>query len=255
MSFRALLSAVGLLTRVPVRLGTDDGRSPAGRAVAFFPVAGAVIGVVLLGLALLGRQMTAVGAHPLLPGALLVAAWAALTGGLHLDGWADCCDALFVPATREKRLAILKDPHLGSFGTIGLVLLLLVKASAAGELVCTSLAGNGSRLLLLLAVAPVVARWVMALALATYPLAKTSGMAAFFRQGLTWREPVLATLFTAVLVLPLGWDGLFLVSAAWSATALVAHLALERLGGLTGDVYGAIVELAETTVLTLACWR
>ncbi|MGQ9768558.1 MAG: adenosylcobinamide-GDP ribazoletransferase, partial [Anaerolineae bacterium] len=110
-----LLRAVGLLTVLPVRVPADDAAAP-GRAMAFYPLVGALIGGLLGAAAwLLGRAGLAKAA-PLLPAALILAAWAGFTGALHLDGWADCCDALFVPVSRERRLEIMKDPRLGGFG-------------------------------------------------------------------------------------------------------------------------------------------
>src|SRR5512135_1650336 len=107
----SLLQALGLLTALPVHTPRDAGLEAApGRAMWAYPLAGALIGLGLLLLAAcLDLTGLARGALPL-AAALLLAAWCALTGALHLDGWADCCDALFVPAGRERRLEILRDP-------------------------------------------------------------------------------------------------------------------------------------------------
>jgi adenosylcobinamide-GDP ribazoletransferase len=129
------LRALSLLTRLPVRARWDDDLLP-GRAMAAYPLVGAVIGTLLVGLGWLltagiGRLQevaggSGVGLSPLLTAALILVAWAALTGMLHLDGWADCCDALVAPLSRERRLEVMKDPRLGSFGGAGLILLLIV---------------------------------------------------------------------------------------------------------------------------------
>ena len=170
---------------------------------------------------------------------------------LHLDGWADCCDALFVPLSRERRLEVMKDPRLGSFGGAGLILLLLVKLAAVAEVLAPTtdrpLAG-----LLPLLVVPVLGRWAVVIAAASFPLARPDGMGASFRRGLGRREVILATLTTAVACLLMGWGGLVLWAAAVLALLGMARLATARLGGLTGDVYGAIVELTETVAL-VAC--
>ena len=242
-----LWRAVGLLTILPVRL-PEEGQAPPGRAMAFYPLVGAAIGGVLAGLAWLFGQAGWTETAPLLPAALLLAVWTVLTGALHLDGWADCCDALFVPASRERRLEIMKDPRLGSFGAVGLGLLLLVKLAA--------LQGSMARPYAPLAFVaiPAVARWALVVAAATYPSARPGGMGDHFRRGLGRRETVAATIITLAATSPGLWRGALLWAAAGLALLALADLARSRLGGLTGDVYGAIVELAETLALVLACF-
>jgi adenosylcobinamide-GDP ribazoletransferase len=244
------LRAIALLTVLPVRPPWDE-RTVPGRAMAFYPLVGALIGSALAGLAYLLSLSRLPAAAPLLPAALILAAWAGITGGLHLDGWADCCDALFVPASRERRLEILHDPRLGSFGGIGLAVLLIVKLAAV-----QGIASSPARLLALVVV-PAAARGSLVIAARAFPLARPEGLAAHFRQGLGAREVSIAML-TAVLVAALvsarmGWHGLIPLIAAPVAMLAMARLATARLGGLTGDVYGAIVELAETAALVAVC--
>ncbi len=241
-----LLRAVGLLTVLPVRTLTDEVASP-GRAMAFYPLVGGLIGGLLAGLAwLLGRAGLAEIA-PLLPPALILAAWAGLTGALHLDGWADCCDALFVPVSRERRLEIMKDPRLGGFGAAGLILLLLVKLAALDGVLRSPTA------LLILVAAPALARWAAVIAARAYPSARPGGMGDYFRRGVGRRELLIATITAAVVAASLLWRGALLWGAASLALLALAGLARARLGGLTGDVYGAIIELAETAALAAGC--
>jgi adenosylcobinamide-GDP ribazoletransferase len=244
------LRAIGFLTVLPVRPRWDEHTAP-GRAMAFYPLTGALIGGGLAGLTyLLGMSRLPLTA-PLLPAALILAAWVGITGGLHLDGWADCCDALFVPASRERRLEILRDPRLGSFGGIGLASLLIVKLAAI-----QGIAALPERWLLLLVIPP-TARWALVIAARAFPLARPDGMAASYRKGLGTRELVIATvtalLVTALLFALTGWHALIPIAVAPLVMLVMARLAIGRLGGLTGDVYGAIVELAETTALVAAC--
>ncbi len=240
-----LLGAVGLLTVLPVRLTENELAKP-GRAMAFYPPVGGLIGGLLAGLAWLLGLAGLAEAAPLLPPALILAVWAGLTGALHLDGWADCCDALFVPVSRERRLEIMKDPRLGGFGAVGLVLLLIVKLAALDGVLRSPAA------LLTLVAVPALARWAVVIAAKAYPSARPGGMGDYFRRGLGRRELLLATVFAVALAAPLGWRGLILWVAAGLALLGLARLACSRLGGLTGDVYGAIVELAETAALVVA---
>lgn len=239
------LRALGLLTILPVRVAPDDGAAP-GRAMAFYPLAGVVIGAILAGIAWLLQQVY--GAHEggLLPAALLLASWATLTGALHLDGWADCCDALFVPVSRERRLEIMKDPRLGGFGAVGLVLLLLVKLAALQGIAAGPIA------LPVLVAIPALARWTAVVAARGYPSARPGGMGDYFRRGLGRREVLFATATAVVAAAPLLWRGALLFAVAGVALLALARLARARLGGLTGDVYGAIIELAETAALVAA---
>lgn len=244
------LRALSLLTVIPVRVTWDDS-VVAARTVGWFPLVGAVIGALVWAAALGLAQLGALHAVPMLPGILLVTFWAALTGGLHLDGWADCSDALFASASKEKRLQIMKDPHLGSFGVTGLVLLLLLKIGSVQGVFASP--GKTAYALVPLFLAPVLGRWAIAVAAWRYPLAKQEGMAARFHQGLGVREVALATTLAALAVVPFGLRGLVLLASALIAMLLYCRLAMSRLGGVTGDVYGATVEWVETVVLVAAC--
>ena len=239
-----LLRAIGLLTILPVRVSPDDG-APPGRAMALYPLVGALIGVLLGGLTWLLRLTGLAATAPLLPAALILAAWAALTGALHLDGWADCCDALFVPVSRERRLEIMKDPRLGGFGAVGLILLLMVKLAALQGVI-----GSAHAIPALIAI-PALARWAAVVAAKAYPSARPGGMGDYFRRGLGRRELLIATVIAAAAAALLLWQGALLWAAAALALLALASLAQARLGGLTGDVYGAVIELAETAALVV----
>lgn len=212
-----------------------------GRSMAWFPLVGLIIGAML---ALFDFLLTR-----LLPGlpatALLLAAWVAITGGLHLDGFIDCCDGLLVARPAEQRLEIMKDSRVGAFGVIGGTCLLLVKFSALAAL------APGDRVGALLVV-PVLSRWAMVWAAWRYPLARSDGFAAWFRQGLAWPHALVAgstALLVAVLVGRLG--GLASFAAVWLFAIAFAAWVQRRIPGLTGDVYGALNELAEIVGLLL----
>jgi adenosylcobinamide-GDP ribazoletransferase len=238
MSF---LIAWQLLTSIP--LGRRDmAIQDPGRSMIWFPLVGLIIGAVLAGLDFLLASVL-----PDLPAtALLLAAWVAITGGLHLDGFVDCCDGLLVAKPAEQRLAIMKDSRVGAFGLIGAICLLLVKFSALAAL------APGDRPGWLLVV-PTLSRWTMVWAAWRYPLARPDGFAAWFRQGLNWPQVVVAGI-TALLVAPLlgGLAGLATFAAVWLFSMLLALWVQRRIPGLTGDVYGAINELTEMVGLLLA---
>lgn len=232
------LKALSLMTTVPCRPRWDDG-APDGRAMAWYPVVGLVVGLPPAAVWLLLRG--AGPRHELLAGALVLLSWVVITGALHLDGWSDCCDGLLASVGRERRLEILKDPRLGSFGGTGLVLLLLLKLAAIRAL------GGVAALL----VAPVLARWVVVLLARTWPSARPGGLGDRMREGLGARELGSATVTALFVALAAGPLGVLAVPAALAAGLGFARFAAGRLGGLTGDCYGASIELVELVVLLL----
>jgi adenosylcobinamide-GDP ribazoletransferase len=227
-----LRTALGLLTILP--LGANGQVS--GRAFAFYPFVGALIGTVLVG----ARILFQLGLPDLVVSALLVLVWVVLTGALHLDGFADSCDALFAATTRERRLEILHDVHLGAFGAASLILLLITKFAAVASL----------RTCAPLFLAPILGRWAMVYA-ATYPPARAEGMAVLFRAGLTRRVILAATVVAASLTALCGGFGLVAFVTAFALATLLARFATARVGGLTGDVYGMICECVEVAIMVL----
>ncbi len=244
--------ALGFLTAIPVRAGSpapDD----LGRAAAWFPVVGLLFGAILFAAQ---AVLSAVFPSPLAAG-LVVAFWAALTGGLHLDGLADCCDGLFASAPPERRLEIMRDSGLGAFGGIGLALFLILKVASVAALLSTPLAplhisrftfyGLRSAFYALL-FAPTLARWLILL-VARLPAARPGGLGATFAEGLSPMALIAGAVFPAMLVVLGGWQAVIAAVAAGLVVLGAARFARARLGGVTGDVLGLSVELAELAAL------
>jgi len=239
-----ILCAFSLLTILPIPFGWLDAKRTPARAMAAYPFVGLVLG----GLLMLAYWVFQAILPPLVSTALIVVTWAVLTGGLHLDGWADCCDALPATVSRERRLEILQDPRLGSFGGIGLVLLLMCKFAAVASLP----PGNAAQVAALI-LAPTLGRWAIVNVAAVFPLARPDGMAAHFRAGLSRRELIWVALTVALVCGAAGWGGLMAFVATVLTAVLMGRWATSCLGGVTGDVYGAACELVEVVVLVLAC--
>ena len=237
---RSFLAAMRFLTILPL-LGAHHLRDEDwGRATAWYPAAGLVLGLILAGLDYCLRWLWPMPVSAV----LLLAAWVGLTGALHLDGFVDCCDALLAPVSRERRLEILRDVHVGAFGVTGAVLLLLVKYAALVTL------PDSARLPALILV-PVLARWAMAGTLLVYPYARSGqGLGRRAKTGAGRWQLLMATA-TALLVsalagwLGLGWVAWLLLGLVFLCALLLAQWLRSRLGGLTGDTYGAICEVAE----------
>ena len=233
---RSLRNAFGLMTTLPFTLPNDWSAGDSGRASVWYPLVGLVIGA-LTWLAWKGSMWFF---PPLVAGMLTLLAWVALTGGLHLDGLADCCDGLLASASVERRLEIMKDPHLGAFGVIGLITVLLLKGATLVTLTPATSFG------ILLAAS--LARWCI-LPAGLLPLARPSGMGADFSSGLQRSFIYIGAVWPMGLALVLGTRGGLSLLAGLAAAALVLWLAKSRIGGVTGDVFGMIVEVVEIAVL------
>jgi adenosylcobinamide-GDP ribazoletransferase len=239
--------ALGFLTAIPVRAPASRA-GDLGRAAAWFPVIGLLLGLVLSLAQWLFQRLFS----PTLSGALLVALWALLTGGLHLDGLADCGDGLLASATRERRLEMMRDPRLGAFGGLVLILFLILKVTAAAALPGRPLFSLGLPVAWLpvgpLVVATVCARWLVLL-VARQRGARPDGLGADFALGLGPAGFIAAGLVTAVVTVLGGPRALVAVAAAHLLAWLVVRVAHSRLGGITGDVLGLALELSELTIL------
>jgi adenosylcobinamide-GDP ribazoletransferase len=241
---KGLVLAARFLTIVPVPGWPDAGSLPPGRAAAWFPVVGLGLGVVVVSV-----DRLAAAVFPALLAALLtITAWKLLTGGLHLDGLADCLDALG-GRTPADRLRIMRDSRIGAFGALGLIVFLLLELAALAELAA------GARWGALLA-APVVGRAMPALIARLFAPARADGHGAAFREALPgWAAPLGLAVATLAAVAALGGPGLAAVGVATLLSLAAAAFLARRLAGVTGDVLGATVELAELGVLlTVSAW-
>ena len=235
---RSLRIAFGLMTTLPVSLPDDWLAGDSGRASLWYPVVGLVIGAITW-LAWKGATLVF---PPLVTAIVTLVVWVVLSGGLHLDGLADCCDGLFVSAPRERRLEIMKDPHIGAFGVIGLILVLFLKAAALSSLAPVSSPG--------VLLAATLARWCI-LPAGLLPLARPSGMGADFAVGFRRSFTVWGAIVPLSIAIALGLRGVLSGFAGMGAAALVLGLAKSRIGGVTGDVFGMVVEIVEVVVLTV----
>src|ERR687884_1416998 len=175
---RDLITALCFLTRLPLPAlscwQSAHMRGPA-EAMATFPLAGLVLGALLVGL----DRLLNLTAFPLATRSiLLVVALVALTGGLHLDGLMDTCDGLIGGHNAQQRLNIMRDSHVGSYGVLGSMCVVLLKVGALGAV------PNSARVLALL-LAPMLGRWSLVLAAALFPPPRPRGVGAAFRAGVT----------------------------------------------------------------------
>jgi len=233
---RTLRTAFGLMTTLPIRLPDGWSAGDSGRAAVWYPFVGLVIGA----LAWLVWRGSNLIFPPWVAGVVTLIVWVALTGGLHLDGLADCCDGLLVSASVERRLQIMKDPHIGTFGVTGLILLLLLKAAALASFT------QASSFSILLAAS--LARFCI-LPTGLLRQARPSGMGADFAAGFRRSFIVWGAVIPVVIAALLGIRGVVAFLAGLVAFLLVVLFARSRIGGVTGDVFGMTVEIVEAAVL------
>jgi adenosylcobinamide-GDP ribazoletransferase len=242
---RAFRVALEFLTIIPLpaRLGGGAATEADLAAARYaFPIVGLAIGFAL---ASLSGALSSAHAAPLLASFVLVAAGTAITGGLHLDGLADSSDGLFLFGDADRRLTVMRDPHVGSFGLLAIVLTILGKFAALAPLM-------GRRRALALLGAAAVSRTLILVAAGLAPYARRQGTGKAFIEATT----VIDSLWSVVAALALGAllageDGLIASAAALVVAWSVTHIANQRLGGVTGDILGAVVELAELAYLVI----
>ncbi|MEV1333060.1 adenosylcobinamide-GDP ribazoletransferase [Micromonospora costi] len=234
--------ALTTFTTLPVRAGRID-RPVAGAAMALAPAVGALLGGLLAGVLLL----LAAAAPPLLAGGVTVGAAALLTRGLHLDGLADTVDALGSYRSGPAALEIMKKPDVGPFGVVALVVILLVQAAALAEL-----AGRSWPACLAAVVAATAAgRLGVTLACRRgVPAARPDGLGALVAGTVGPVAPAVGAVGVALVAVAAvpgrPWQGPLAVGVAVAvAVALLTHV-VRRLGGITGDVLGATVEVVTT---------
>jgi adenosylcobinamide-GDP ribazoletransferase len=215
------------------------------RAAVWFPLVGLVVGGAMAG------ARWAAGLVLPAPAAtvLALAAAVAVTGAMHEDGLADTADALGAHTTRERRLEILRDPRLGTFGVLAIAFMVLFPFAVLSGLG----AGDFARAAV---AAHVLGRWSILPQTRLVGPARADGAGALVRAGSG--ATVVATVGSAGVALAAGggWPGLAALGAAAAVTAAGAWCARSVLGGVTGDTLGAVTKLVELAVYAslVACW-
>ena len=234
----AITAAIRFLTVVPARGGEWSARS-ARRSVAWFPVVGLGIGGAVAAVNWAARL-----AIPDLPAAALaLAAGVVLTGALHLDGLADTFDGLLGGKEPERRLEIMKDPSIGVFGVAAVALVLIAKWGGISSLPDA----NGW---VAIALAAMAGRFAAVAAMAAFRYKDGEGLGTPFQGAGRISYVTAAVLAVALAVVLAGPLGLAALACAAAIGLAVSAFAARRLGGgVTGDVYGAAIELAEVSAL------
>lgn len=241
---KKFLNAFRFMTIIPLPGPKHADLSEAGRAAAFFPVVGLVLGLLLWGGAVLSGILWSVPVTAV----IVTALWLILTAGLHADGLADLADGLGGGWDIESRLRIMKDSAVGTYGALALGILLLLKAVFIFEL-----AGSAQDFLLMysaLVFVPAGGRCVQVLSIRIFASAKKEGFGVVFKSGVRSIDAVAAVIITLVAGTAVwGLAAAVLTVAAVLFMLVAGGYISRRLGGLNGDSYGAICELSELFLL------
>jgi adenosylcobinamide-GDP ribazoletransferase len=243
-NFTSLLAAIAFYTccPIPANLQLDF-----ARIARWAPLIGVLLGG---GLGLIDSGLEWLEMPELIRSSLIVAIWLWWTGGLHLDGAMDTADGLAVQDP-DRRLTVMSDSVTGAFGAMVAVIIILLKAAALSAIAT-------EKIWVLMLVAG-WSRWGQVLAIALYPYLKAEGKGAFHRQGMKLPQDVLVGMVVLLAVTgfqiyiqPQNWLVLGLRSLAGGGVAVLMGYYFDRkLGGHTGDTYGAVVEWSETLLLCL----
>lgn len=232
----SFLLAFQLLTIIPVTHTFVASDKQLGYSCLFYPFIGLMIGGLLVIFSLL---ITSLPIH--IQAALLLMLWVLVTGGLHLDGLADCADAWVGGlSSKQRSMEIMKDPASGPIAVVVLVLVLLLKWSIIAYIL-------EQQTLMILLITPLLGRVsILLLMLATHYI-RSEGMAEVLVKNLPRSKVQIISLIC--LLLSLYYVNFLAIAFMLMILYLIAYQAKKRIGGVTGDVYGAAVELVELSVL------
>lgn len=237
-----LLIALQFLTIIPVKI--KDIHKPRPHSLIYFPIIGLLLGLILI---VVSKLLTIFGFQQFIVNVILVILLIILTGGIHLDGLADTCDAFLSRKTKDEMLKIMQEPHIGVMGVLSIISILFLKIAFLSSV---NLILKHTALLLMC----ILSRWSLVLAMFLFPYARKEGKAKIFIQGITFKIFSLATIIGVILAV-LIWQikGIIIVLITGAIAYLIGKFINRKLNGITGDTLGAMNELIEVIVLFSIC--
>lgn len=240
----SIVVAFQFLTRLYLPINVEWDTANLRRSVMWFGLVGAFIGAILAGAMTLFNRFDLI---PAVAAIIILIIWIFITGGMHIDGISDMADGFFSMRDKEKTLEIMKDSHVGAFGVITIVFLLLIKFEMLKEFIIIE---KNEWLLIL---PPTIARIAAGLVLSFYETTKKSGLGYTFHSSdprIFWAIGFIVTLIISSI---LNIKSLIFIGIAILASNLMALWAKKKIGGLNGDIYGAIVETVEVIGMVFIC--
>ena len=238
--YTQLLLAAILLTRLPLPRLAKQHFSHGNKAVWAYPLVGLLVGTLA---ALAGTTALGLGLPPVAAAGLALAVLMLSTGAMHEDGLADLFDGFWGGQTPARRLEIMRDSQIGSYGVLALLLVTGLRWSALAALLPTGLAP--------LIAAATLSRAMMPLLMLTLPHARRDGLSHSVGQPGAGAVALALLIGVLMAMLCTGWVGFLASLAAILTTAAIGILAHRRIGGQTGDVLGAAQQLSETAILLI----
>lgn len=240
----SIVVAFQFLTRLYLPINVEWDTANLRRSLMWFGLVGAFIGVILAGAMTLFNRLDLI---PAVAAIIILLIWIFITGGMHIDGISDMADGFFSMRDKEKTLEIMKDSHVGAFGVITIVFLLLIKFEMLKEFIIIE------KNVWLFILPPTIARIAAGLVLSFYETTKKSGLGYTFHSSdprIFWAIGFIVTLIISSI---LNIKSLIFIGIAILASNLMALWAKKKIGGLNGDIYGAIVETVEVMGMVFIC--
>ncbi len=240
---KSFLTALTFLTIFPVGKKLKIQEKELAKSAAYFPLAGALIGLLLAAVDFILKPFFPNSIVNLLTLITLIL----ITGALHLDGFMDSVDGLFSGKDKNGILEIMRDSRIGAFAVVAVIFLLLLKLSFLSEI-------QPDIYYQILILMPALSRWAAVYSAWQYPYArKTGGLGKPFAELVGIKELIKATFFMAILTgLLLQLNGIIIWLAVFTVLFLLARQINKKIGGMTGDTYGAIIEISEVVILISA---
>ncbi|MHB8841728.1 MAG: adenosylcobinamide-GDP ribazoletransferase [Candidatus Aquicultor sp.] len=240
---KAFRFALSFLTILPGGIRGEVEERVFGDSIKYFAVVGAILGLLLAGVHLLIATRVAQPAASI----IVVASLVALTRAFHVDALADTFDGLFGGRDKEHMLAIMKDSRVGSFGVAAIVVAFALKFSLLAATPAALTVGT-------LIAFPVLGRWAAAIATSTQPSARPGvGLGSLFAERARPWELILSSAIAFAIVGVALWTrpvaALAAVGIAGAFLVIYVYLVKRKIGGMTGDTLGALIELTEIAVL------
>ena len=235
---KKFLIALQFLTIIPFKIKGKVDDNDLGKSLIYFPIVGLLIGLFLVGITYISASLP-----PLVASALILIAWVIITGGIHLDGFADTCDGFYGNRRKEDILRIMRDSRVGTMGAVGVALILLFKFAVLSSI-------RSGDLWKVLIIAVVFARWSQAFACATSKYARDEGKAKYFIEYARKGDIFIGAVFTLLLNwFLMGIRGVILFVITLAVVSIFIRYAKRKIGGMTGDTVGAANEIAEAASL------
>lgn len=239
---KSFLIALKFLTIFPLAKELELQEETLAKSAKYFPLIGILIGSILVGVYFLFSFIF----PPIIVSVIILISLTWITRGFHLDGFIDTVDGLFGGMDKDERLKIMKDVQIGSFGVIALVSLLLLKFTLILELSSQKLFP------LVLILTPGFSRWSMVLSMPLYFYPRNKGTGSFTKL-VKKRDVLIASIIMFIFAIGLlRLEGLILLFSAFIFMLLITQLISRKIGGMTGDTYGALNEIMEVIILASA---